>query len=87
LSITKRAIYIGRKPLMQYVEAILRVGSGKATILARGGLIAKAVNVALGAKRYGRMVGRNVEIGRIEIDSEIRGDKQISVIKIEVELE
>jgi len=74
---------------MQYVEAVLRVESGKAMILARGSLISKAVHVALTTKQYGRMVGRKVEIGKIEIDSEVLGDppKQISVIRIKVELE
>jgi len=87
--VSERIIYIGRKPIVKYIEAVLRAESGKAIISARGNLISKAVSVALATKRYGRMVGRSIEIGRIEIGSIMLGDppKRISVIRIEVELE
>jgi len=87
--VSARTIFIGRKPLMSYVMAILSIGRGKTIITARGMLISRAVSVAEATKRYAGMIGKSIKIERVEIGSEFLGDppKPVSFIRIEVEIE
>jgi len=88
---SERTVYIGRKPLMSYVMAILNATAteGRATVSARGRLISKAVSAVLLTERYAKGLGKGIKIGKIEIGSEIIGDppRMVSIIKIEVEEE
>jgi DNA-binding protein len=63
-------VYVGRKPLMNYVLAVLtnfNAGAGEMTLKARGSAISRAVDVAEVARR--RFL-EGVEVGKIEIGSE-----------------
>ncbi len=63
-------VYIGRKPLMNYVLAVVtgfNAGAEEVTLKARGSAISRAVDVAEVVRR--RFLG-GVEIGKIEIGSE-----------------
>ncbi len=63
-------VYIGRKPLMNYVLAVItgfNAGAEEVTLKARGRALSRAVDVAEVARR--RFL-EGVEIGKIEIGSE-----------------
>ena len=63
-------VYVGRKPLMNYVLAVMtgfNAGAEEVTLKARGRAISRAVDVAEVARR--RFL-EGVEIGNIEIGSE-----------------
>ncbi|MFQ6074112.1 MAG: DNA-binding protein Alba [Candidatus Bathyarchaeia archaeon] len=63
-------VYVGRKPLMNYVLAVLtgfNAGAEEVTLKARGRALSRAVDVAEVARR--RFL-EGVEIGKIEIGSE-----------------
>ena len=64
-------VYIGTKPTMTYVFQVvaqLNSGPGPIVVKARGNAIAKAVDVVEVVRR--RFLERQVEIGRIVLDTE-----------------
>jgi DNA-binding protein len=71
LSEKTAVVYVGRKPLMNYVLAVVTgfnvSGAEKVTLKARGSAISRAVDLVEVVRR--RFL-RGVEIGKIEIGSE-----------------
>jgi DNA-binding protein len=88
LSKESNTVFIGNKPIMNYVLAIVTLlGSGDAkeiTLKARGRAITTAVDVAEIVKR--RFVEKlkvgNVTIGTEEISSQERGTRAVSTMEI-----
>jgi len=86
---SERTVYIGRKPLMAYITAILSAtAEGKVTVSARGKLISKAVSAVLFAEQHARGLGKRIKIGRVAIGSETIGEppRMVSRIKIGVDV-
>ncbi len=86
-----RGIFIGDKPLMSYVTAVVMQitsqNSGKITIKGRGKFISKAVDVAEVVRE--RFLKDKVDLGEIRISSgefTNREGRQVRVSAIEIEL-
>jgi DNA-binding protein len=84
-------IFIGEKPFMNYVTAIVMQFTTKnateITIKARGKFISRAVDVSEVASK--RFLNEQVEVGDIKIDSEEftnKEGKQVRVSTIEITL-
>ncbi len=85
-------IFIGEKPFMNYVTAIVMQFTTKnakdITIKARGKFISRAVDVSEVASK--RFLNDQVQLGNIKIDSEEftnKEGKQVRVSTIEIALE
>jgi archaea-specific DNA-binding protein len=85
-------IFIGEKPFMNYVTAIVMQFTTKnakdITIKARGKFISRAVDVSEVASK--RFLNDQVQLGNIKIDSEEftnKEGKQVRVSTIEITLE
>ena len=75
-------VFVGRKPVMNYVLAcltLLQNGSTDIVLKARGGAISKAVDAAqILTKRYAPETSvRGVEIDTEEVESTVAGEKNI----------
>jgi len=85
-----RTVYIGNKPILNYVLAITST-KGRVSVQARGRLISKAVSAVEMSKRYAKLLGRTLIIHRIKIGSEEvkreLGVQLVSTISIEVEIQ
>ena len=86
----KNTVFIGNKPSMSYVMAVLfqlQQGSKELVLKARGRAISRAVDVAEISRR--RFMKDDLKIKKIEIGTETVGEKedQRNVSTIEVTLE
>jgi len=84
----RRTVYIGKKPLVNYILAILNT-EGRIIVSARGKLISKAVSAVLASKQRGEILNRKIEVRKIHIGSEFIGDppSPVSFIRIELDVE
>ncbi len=87
--IDKDTVFIGKKPIMSYVLAILthiNSGNNNVFIKARGMSISKAVDVSqLVIRKFSRELKVfNVEIGTEEIKDQDNKTKNVSYISIEL---
>ncbi len=80
-------VYVGRKPVMSYVLAVLtslnQKGSDKVIIKARGRAITTAVDTAEVTRRYfGRALETTVNIGTEQMPQEEGGSRNVSTMEI-----
>lgn len=87
--IAPNTIFIGQKPLMSYVTAIvmqLNSGSNEVTVKARGRVISQAVDVVEVCRR--RFLADKFNIAEIKIGTEVLGDagqsRNVSTIEIKL---
>ena len=87
--IPPNTIFIGQKPIMTYVTAIvmhLNSGSKELTVKARGRVISQAVDVVEVCRR--RFFAGTLDITEIKIGTEVLGDegqkKNVSTIEIKL---
>jgi DNA-binding protein len=88
-TIPSNTVYIGQKPLMTYVTAMvmqLNSGSKEVTVKARGRMISQAVDVVEVCRR--RFFAGNLNIMEIKIGTEVLGEegqsRNVSTIEIKL---
>jgi DNA-binding protein len=89
IGIPSNTIFIGQKPIMSYVTAMvmqLNSGSKELTVKARGRLISQAVDVVEVCRR--RFFAGRVDIKEIKIGTEVLGEagqsRNVSTIEIKL---
>lgn len=86
----ENVIYVGKKPLVNYIRAVMtqftKKNSKKVIIKSRGKFISKAVDVAEVSKRT--LAEQGVKIGEINISSEVfeTSEKKTNISTMEIVL-
>lgn len=86
-------VYIGNKPLMSYVFAVITsfsvTDTKEVTLKARGRAITTAVDVAEITRRrfMDKVKISNIQIGTEELDSEKGGKRAVSTIEISLSIQ